>query len=55
VLCHAWSITGEDPLITKMMAATLRHAEVVEELIALQTAMSSTVEHVLECSPGRAS
>jgi hypothetical protein len=37
------------------MAATLRHAEVVEELIALQTAMSSTVERVLECSPGRAS
>jgi hypothetical protein len=43
------------PLITKMQAATLRLIGVVRELIALQTAVSSTVERVLECSLGEAS
>jgi hypothetical protein len=38
-----------------MRATTLHHAEVVGELIALQTIMSSTVEWVLECSPSEAS
>jgi hypothetical protein len=55
VLRHPWSITGEDPLITKMWAATLHHAGVVGGLIALRTAVSSTVERVLECSPNKAS
>jgi hypothetical protein len=38
-----------------MRAATLRLIGVVRELIALRTAVSSTVERVLECSLGEAS
>jgi putative component of membrane protein insertase Oxa1/YidC/SpoIIIJ protein YidD len=55
VLCHPWSVTGEDPPIAKMRAATLRDAGVIRELIALCTAVSSVVERVLECSPDEAS
>jgi hypothetical protein len=57
VLYHPWSVTGEDPppLIAKMRAATLRLIGVVRELISLRTAVSSTVERVLECSLGEAS
>jgi hypothetical protein len=43
------------PRITEMRATTLRHGEVVGDLIALQMAVSSTVERVLECTPSEAS
>jgi hypothetical protein len=43
------------PLPGRMRAAALHHTKVVEELIALQEAMSSATELVLGCSPSETS
>jgi hypothetical protein len=43
------------PLPGRMWAAALHHTRVVEELIALQAAMSSATELVLGCSPSETS